>query len=157
MVSEWCRDQSSIFLMLKSQLIQDLSLHSLMFSCMTLPRAHAHLFSLIEFWGGDEEWFFKLNLRDSILDSCCLQLPGAPAVVRSQECAWAVLASRNLWGVAASALPWPGTQMGVCVWECECVWAPSASLWPPQMCWGTQIYPSCNLQLPALLGYTGLR
>lgn len=73
MVSGWCREQSSIFLMLKSQLVQNLSLHSLVFSCMTLPRAHTHLFSLIEFWG-DEEWFLKLNLRDSILDSCCLLL-----------------------------------------------------------------------------------
>lgn len=117
MVSELCREQSSIFLMLKSQLVQDLSLHSLMFSCVTLPRAHTHLFSLIEFWG-DEERFLQLNLRDSILDSCCLQLTGTPAVVRYQECAWAVLASRNLWGMAASALPWPGAQMG-CVCVCE--------------------------------------
>lgn len=73
MVSGWCREQSSIFLMLKSQLTQSLSLHSLVFSCMALPRAHTHLFSLIECWG-DEEWFLKLNLRDSILDSCCFLL-----------------------------------------------------------------------------------
>lgn len=116
MVSEWCKEQSSVLLMLKSQLIQDLSLHSLMFSWMTLPRAHTHLFSLIDFWGGDEEWFLKLNLRDSILGSCCFQLTGTRALVRYQECARAVLASRNLWGVAASALPWPGTQI-----ECVCV------------------------------------
>lgn len=149
MVSEWCKEQSSVLLMLKSQLIQDLSLHSLMFSWMTLPRAHTHLFSLIDFWGGDEEWFLKLNLRDSILGSCCFQLTGTRALVRYQECARAVLASRNLWGVAASALPWPGTQIE-CVCVCELLLPPPdlprcaelpkfipVAICSCQLCWGT--------------------
>lgn len=115
MVSGWCREQSSIFLMLKSQLTQSLSLHSLVFSCMALPRAHTHLFSLIECWG-DEEWFLKLNLRDSILDSCCFLLHWWDTRSVPGQC-WHPGISEG-W---SSALPWPGAQMGwVCVSVAVC-------------------------------------